>query len=73
MPQKTQEEQDQLAAQFREECIAEGVVAPESEAANDPALLKSVLLPVTPDDALTLRISSGDFCAPDSMTSRPQS
>jgi hypothetical protein len=42
MPAKSEEEQAQLAAQFREECLAEGVIAPESEAAHDEYLLRCV-------------------------------
>jgi hypothetical protein len=44
MPAKPETEQAQLAAQFREECLAEGIIKPESEAANDEYLLRCASL-----------------------------
>ena len=42
MPPKSSEEQQQILKTFREECLAEGVIKPESEAANDDHLLLCV-------------------------------
>lgn len=39
MPPKSSEEQQQILKTFREECLAEGVIKPESEAAHDDHLL----------------------------------